>query len=284
MPLPVIYLAENDDYRYEVIDGLQRLTSVFNFLKDELKLTGLQIRKDLNGCCFTDLEGGLRRKLLNASLRTIELNQTSDRDLKYLMFERLNTSGTPLNDMEIRNCVYRGKLNNLIKTLAQFPTFTEIVNQRNIAKRMKDRRLVLGFLAFYQMTYVKASKGLKAFFNDFCETYKNLSEPQEEAFKKKFKSAMEAALAIFGEGAFRSTPQSRSINASIFQVVCVSFTNYDRESLNHASHAIREAYKDLIETDAHWVNCVGTSIGNYRRIKYTFETWNERLKQVVENN
>ncbi len=283
LPVPAIYLARNDNQEFEVIDGLQRLTSVFRFLEGKLKLKGLEARADLNGCYFNNLEKGLRKKLLNSVLRTIELYQPSDGNLKYVMFQRLNTGGVALNDMEIRNCVYQGELNNLIKELAQNQDFKDSVNQTNLGRRMRDRRLVLGFLAFYERTYTKATKGLKAFFNEFCEIYRNPTPEKLEEFRNKFNFAMKATRTIFGESVFRSTPKSRSVNAPIFQVICVSFTNYDQEALIHAAADIRAAYHDLIKNDSHWVNCVSTSTGTWDRISYTFETWNERLKQVMEN-
>ena len=283
LPVPVIYLAENDNHEYEVIDGLQRLTSVFNFLDNNLKLAGLQTMENLNGCQFKDLQKPLQNRLRNSTLRTIAFPQTSDKNLKYLMFERLNTGGTALNEMEIRNCIYRGKLNDLIKELAQFKEFKESVNQRNIDKRMKDRTLVLRFLAFYQLTYSKARKGLKAFFNEFCETYRNPSEEKLNEFSDEFKYAMKAAFTVFGGRGFRLQLTSRSVNASIFQVICVSFTDYNQGALTRAADAIRKAYLDLIERDQHWVSCVSTSTNTYSRISYTFETWNEILKQVMEN-
>ena len=283
LPVPVIYLAENDDYELEVIDGLQRLTSIFDFLRNRLKLTRLERRTDLNGRRFKDLEKSDQNKLRKSTLRTIEFHQTSDKNLKYLMFERLNTGGVALNEMEIRNCIYRGKLNDLIKELAQFKEFKESVNQKNIHKRMKDRTLVLRFLAFYQMTYSKARQGLKAFFNDFCDAYRNPSEKQLNEFRNKFKYAMKTAFTVFGDRGFKLKLTSRSVNASIFQVICVSFTDYDQGALTRSADAIRKAYSDLIKTDPHWVDCVSTSTSSYNRISYTFETWNERLKQVMEN-
>lgn len=282
LPVPVIYLAENDDYEYEVIDGLQRLTSIFKFLRNKLELTRLERRTDLNGCRFRDLKKSLQNKLRNSTLQTIEFHRTSDKNLKYLMFERLNTGGVALNEMEIRNCIYQGKLNDLIKELAQFKEFKESVNQKNIHIRMKDRTLVLRFLAFYQMTYSKARKGLKAFFNEFCDTYRNPSEEKLNEFRNKFKYAMKTAFTIFGDRGFKLKLTSRSVNASIFQVICVSFADYDQGALTRSADAIRKAYLDLIETDSHWVDCVSTSTSSYNRISYTFETWNKRLKQVME--
>ena len=115
LPVPVVYLAVNSEGKYEVIDGLQRLTSVFKFFKNEFALTGLEILSNLNGLKFDTLDTKLQSKLEACVLRTFEIAQSTPKDLMFIIFERLNTGGVPLNEMEIRNCLYRGKLNDLIK-------------------------------------------------------------------------------------------------------------------------------------------------------------------------
>lgn len=91
IPVPVIYVATTSDDRYEVIDGLQRLTSTFRFLDNELKLSGLSILRHLNGKKFRDLERSDQRKLRNSVLRTFELSKTNSSDMHFIVFERLNT-------------------------------------------------------------------------------------------------------------------------------------------------------------------------------------------------
>lgn len=284
LPVPVIYLAVNDERKYEVIDGLQRLTSVFNFLDNEYKLTGLEIKKSLNGHQFDDLPEDLQNKLYDSTLRTFELSQKTSKDLMFLIFERLNTGGVILNEMEIRNCLYQGRLNDLIKELAQLNEFKNCVNQKNIHRRMKDRALILRFLAFYQMTHLKARKGLKAFFNEFCETYRNPKDEKLNEFRNQFKKAMKAAYTIFGDRGFRLSSTSHSVNASVFQILSVSFTNHDLGALTRSADAIREAYLDLVSTDEHWSDYVSKATGGSDRISYTFETWNERLKQITKKS
>jgi hypothetical protein len=284
LPIPVIYLAVNQEEKYEVIDGLQRLTSVFDFFDNKYQLTGLEIKEDLNDCQFNDLPERLQDKLWDSTLRTFELSANTPKHLMFLIFERLNTGGVKLNEMEIRNCLYRGKLNDLIKELALLDKFKECVNQKNIHKRMKDRSHILRFLAFYQMMYLKAKKGLKAFFNEFCDTYRNPGEEKLNEFRNQFKKAIKAAYTIFGNRGFRLTSKSRSANASVFQVICVSFTDYDLGALTRSADAIYEEYLDLVSTDEHWVNCVSRSTGDSNRISYAFETWKTRLEQVMENS
>ena len=292
LPIPVIYLALDKEGRYEVIDGLQRLTSIFRFFDGEYALKDLEIRRELNGLKFAQLPESRQHKLEDSTLRTFELPARTDKDLMFLIFERLNTGGIALTDMEIRNCLYRGTLNQLIKKLARLPEFRASVNQKNIEVRMADRMLVLRFLAFYQMTYKKARRGLKKFINEFFETYKNPPEEKLNEFESVFRKAMKASHTIFGDQGFRLRRAGRNsssrggewgsrMNAAIFQAIAVSFTDFDLGALTRSSDAIFEEYLDLIATDQRWADCVSATTSDFPRIEYAFETWSDRLKKVM---
>ena len=289
LPIPVIYLAINEDGKYEVIDGLQRLTSVFDFFQNKYELTGLEIKSELNGKKFEALSQELQASLEDKTLRTFELAQTTPKDLMFLIFERLNTGGMALNDMEIRNCLYRGGLNDLMRELSQNQDFISAISQKGLEKRLSDRMLVLRFLAFYQMTYTKARKGLKAFFNEFFTTYRNPTPQKIEEFRSQFKRAMKACYTVFGEKAFRLrkilgtragewTPR---INATIFQIISVCFTDYETGAITRSADSILEAYLDLIARDTNWVEAVTASTGDPAKIDYSFTTWKERLKKAI---
>jgi hypothetical protein len=289
LPIPVIYLAVNDQGKYEVIDGLQRLTSAFDYFDNKYPLTGLEIQRGLNGKKFGDLTPLQQYKLWDTTLRTFELAQNTPKDLMFLIFERLNTGGVALNDMEIRNCLFRGKLNDLLKELAEDENFVAAVSQKGLQKRMKDRMLVLRFLAFYERNYKIARKGLKAFFNDYLDDNRNPKESKIKQLRKVFKQSMKASHTIFGDKGFRLRRGSiagggewtPNINASIFQVIAVSFTEYDAGALTRSADCIFEAYLDLLATDQKWVECVQHSTGDYQRIEYSFETWRDRLKLIL---
>lgn len=292
MPVPVIYLAVNDEDHFEVIDGAQRLTSVFNFFsnKKEYALTGLEILKELNGKTFGELTAEEQSRLEDTTLRTFELAKNTPKDIVFLVFERLNTGGVALSDMEIRNCLFRGKLNTLIKDLALMPEFVECLSQKGLSKRMKDRLLVLRFLAFYERTYTKARKGLKAFFNEFYLTYRDPSDAKIREFTEAFKKSIKASHTVFGNQAFRlrakkgnaSSEWAASVNASIFGVIAVSFTEYDTGALTRKADCIYEAYLDMVVADDQWFQSVRTSTSDYARIEYAFTTWQRRLKSIME--
>lgn len=301
IPVPVIYLAKTKDDKYEVIDGLQRLTSAFDFFDNEYKLTSLDQLKGEMGKKFKDLDRPLQRRLENATLRTFELSSDTDPNIHFIVFERLNTGGTKLNDMEIRNCLFRGKLNDLIKELAANESFKAFHGQtEKYTKRMQDRSFVLRFLAFYEKTHLKYKEPSKKFLNEFQDTYRNANEIKLDEYRQKFKHCMKASRTVFGKYGFRlkegltkvkdkrqlSKSQgewSQRINVAIFQGVATSFAKYDLGQITRAADRICEEYLDLITTDIQWIDCVQLAAHTAPKVTYVFETWQKRLAEVMQD-
>ncbi|MGE4376601.1 MAG: HNH endonuclease family protein [Burkholderiaceae bacterium] len=295
IPVPVVYFAKIDSGKYEVIDGLQRLTSVFNFFDNKYKLQRLDLLSEYKGKGFNDLPTEVQNKLEDSILRSFELSD-SHGDIHFVVFERLNTGGIKLNDMEIRNCLYRGSLNSLIKDLAKNENFKKAVNQRNFEKRMQDRALILRFLAFYERTHLKCTSGLKRFLNDFLDTYKDAKEDKILEYRRAFEKSMRACLTVFGDNSFRlksdiakpgkfsSGEWATRPNAVIFQVMATSFSMYDIGQVTQKADSIYESYLDLINTDPVWVDRVRRATGESTRLKYVFDTWLQRLSEIMQNS
>lgn len=293
IPVPVIYLAKSDEGRYEVIDGLQRLTSVFNYFDNGYRLTRLDILSELNNLSFKDLPSKFQHKLEDCVLRSFELSSDASPDIHFIVFERLNTGGVKLNDMEIRNCLFRGTLNDLIKELATNESFLTCLRQKGFEKRMHDRAMVLRFLAFYERTHHRCQSGLKRFLNEFLEAYKNAGQEKIDEYRKAFEKCMRGCVTVFGDNGFRlkseiTKANSKSsgewasrVNAAVFQVISTSFVNHDLGQITRCSDAIYEEYLDLIHTDAQWVDRVRRATGEATRLAYTFNTWHSRLDGLL---
>lgn len=287
IPVPVIYLAKDEQGKYVVIDGLQRLTSVFNFFDNQYQLSGLEIRSEYEKKKFEELPEEAQYKLQDATLRSFELSSKTSKDLQFVIFERLNTGGVALNRMEIRNCIYRGPLNTLIKNLAQNPDFVRCTNQNGLSQRMRDREFVLRFLAFYEKTYRKCTQGLARFLNDFYETYQNAPDNKLTEFENVFKKTMKACVTVFGENAFRLRSQkggwSPRINAAVYQAISVTLTSYDLSQITRRADAIYEEYLNLLADDTKWKTCVTSKTAEYQNIQYTFNCWEKRLQQAIDD-
>ena len=209
IPLPVIYLAEDKEGKEQVIDGQQRLTAFFSFIdgafpnNDIFKLRNLKVFTEYNGKYFVDLPENFQDKIRDCKIRTITFRKNSDTELKFEVFERLNTGAVSLNDQELRNCIYRGNYNKLLKELSSNDDFCHIMDLTGPAKRMKDIELVLRFAAFYHATYLNYKAPIRKFLNDDMEKYQNINEKDANELKNAFKNSVSIVRSLFDKNAFK---------------------------------------------------------------------------------
>lgn len=155
VPVPPVYLSEDDYGKYSVIDGKQRITAIHRYLTGQFSLTALDEMGELVGRTFKQLPAELRQTLtVRPYLRVVTLLKQSDNELRYEVFRRLNTGGERLEPQEIRNVIFRGPMNDLIYELAEEPFLKrqlKIVNSKSSAyASMTDAEYVLRFFAMRQ--------------------------------------------------------------------------------------------------------------------------------------
>ena len=229
VPIPPIFLYETTYSKYEVMDGLQRITAIYEFYNDGFALEGLEEWSELNGYKYNELPEviklGIDRRYLSSIILLQETakNELEALNMKQLVFERLNSGGVDLSDQETRNALYDGALNKLCLELSCNTKFRKLfaipvnVDKKNkitgnvLYDKMEDVELVLRFFAFRQIekwtdNYIK--KYLDEYLilgNEFLEdTLKNL--------EKCFKETIDIIYEIMGESAFRLWKVSRDGN------------------------------------------------------------------------
>src|SRR5258708_6720433 len=208
VPVPPIFLNEDKYGKYSVIDGKQRLHTVSNFLRGRLKLKGLNVFSDINGLSFDDLPGELRIVIkTRPTLRSIIILRQSDEDVKFEVFQRLNSGGVLVNPQEIRNSAFTGPLNNMILELStnkKFHSLLGIKNKENSAiyKEMRDAELVLRYLTF-RNNWRDFSGGIKRSLDRYMADNKGMSMQSIEEARIDFLHTLDVVEACFGEHAFR---------------------------------------------------------------------------------
>ena len=298
IPIPIVYISEEPDNKEYVIDGQQRLTSFFSFIDGkfpagtEFKLNGLQVFTELNGKAYSDLSDKLQDDIRYFKLRTVTFKRESDENLKFEIFERLNTGAVPLNDQELRNCIYRGPYNDLIHELSRDPDFQFLLDVSTPDKRRRDVELVLRFCALYNRSYLRYKPPMKTFLNKEASERGNLSDGDQKALRTAFKNACGIARTVFGKHAFKrfyrgSTqhPNGRwepqKFNTSLYDVVMFTFADLDRNKATANADAIREALIHLMTESEEFIGAIELSTSSVQAIRKRFDLWRTELDQVI---
>lgn len=298
IPIPVIYLSEEKDGKEYVIDGQQRLTAFFSFIDGKLpdnkdfKLTGLKIFRELNGKFFKELKDEFQDKVRYCKIRTITFRQESEKDLKFEIFERLNTGAVSLNDQELRNCIYRGSYNLLLRELSRDPDFVYLMGIKNPDKRMKDVELVLRFTSFYHKTYLNYRPPIRQFLNDDMEEYKDISDSKAGELKNAFKNSMAIIKSLLGDNAFKrfyvgdkknpnGSWEPKKFNASLYDILAYSFAREDKNKVYQNLDSIREALIFLMTSDDEFIDSIERSTSSHQAVTKRFDKWRMALQGII---
>jgi hypothetical protein len=236
VPIPPIFLYEYDYSKYEVMDGLQRLTTIRAFYQDEFALVGLTQWPELNGRTYSALpekvREGIDRRYLSSVilLKETAKNAEDALRLKQMVFERINSGGAKLEPQETRNAIFDGPLNRLSIKLSKnaalcrlwglpLPDAAELAggqpsDERQKSedfRRMEDVELVLRFFAFRQKHRLhKSTVPLSVYLDNFLRFGNGFSPATLQALEQLFVDTIGLIEAAFGEKAFWLYRQRRS--------------------------------------------------------------------------
>lgn len=219
IPIPPIFLYEYEYSKYEVMDGLQRLTAIKEFYDDKFPLEGLEYWKELNGKKYSELpqeiKSGIDRRYLSSLilLKETASSKTKADEMKQLVFERINSGGVKLEYQESRNALHSGNFNDLVITLSRNEYFckifdipiseeeTEELANNTMYKTMADVEMVVRFFA---MRYLDEYEGisLKVFFDKFTDSANKLPQSVLDDYQHVFEQTIKLVYDIYGEQAF----------------------------------------------------------------------------------
>lgn len=283
-PLPPIYLNETKESNYIVIDGLQRSTALQEYYADEFELSGLEAIPKYNGKKYSALPESLQSKFENKKLTVFTLKPSTPMVVIYDLFNRINTGGTQLNRQEVRNCIYIGKSTELLKRLANEKYFKEAINYGVGGRRMKDREVVLRYLAFRWFDYKTEYTGDMS---DFIENaMKKINKLEDEKITKMaddFKRVMKMSFKIWNRANFRiPTAKTRGlINTAVLETVCNYLSAYPDDYIMKNLSLIKKNYSDLL-ADPVYNDSVTKSTGNKNRVLNRFRLVFDILNKGLE--
>jgi hypothetical protein len=207
VPVPPIYLAEEEYGIYSIIDGKQRITAVSDYLNNSFALRGLAEFPELNGARFRELPRPLQSALkVRPYLRVITILKQSHPRLKYEVFIRLNRGGIRLNNQEIRNVAFRGDLNDAIYDASEnelLRNALKIDGPKSAAfQQMQDAEYVLRFLTLSQ-SWANFSGSLSRSMDEFMLSNRRLEGRALDAVIHRFSDAIGRTAQLWGDVAFQ---------------------------------------------------------------------------------
>lgn len=219
VPIPPIFLYEYEFAKYEVMDGLQRLTAICEFYQNKFSLTGLEEWKELNGKTYEQLpekiKEGIDRRYISSVILLYETGNNSDERadlLKKLVFERLNSGGVKLESQETRNALYDGVFNRLCIELSRNSKFCRMWNipeddtdeliECEMYRKMEDVELVLRFFALRHIDYRQDVNSWTKYFDAILRQGNNFSSPIINEYRQIFNETISLVYEIFGDNAF----------------------------------------------------------------------------------
>jgi hypothetical protein len=291
VPIPVVYVSQEEDDSWTVIDGLQRLNSLKRFFDRDFKLSGLEILSDLNKSDAKTLNPKALRILKNGLLRIIVISHDSNEEIKYDVFMRLNRGSVRLNEQELRNCLYRGNFNEMLKECSQNTQFLSLLKLTEPHIRMMDCELILRYIAIsnswnVEEDFIENYAGrMKNFMNDYMLEHKSDSAAAINDYKTDFTSTVNKVYTIFGEKAFRRMHDDgvyeTSLNRAIMDVLMVSCKHFSLSQLMANQLKIVQRFKYLITKDQAFKDSITIGTSDKKVINYRLKRWYDELQSIL---
>lgn len=284
IPLPVFYLAETTDGKIVVVDGLQRLSTFHRFLKNKLRLRGLEYAKTLNGKRFVDLSPKLRNRIEDTSLTLYLIDSQVPEQAKLDIFERVN-SGQPLTKQQMRNCLYLGEATRWLSRMAELKEFQSATDNGLNWKTMRDRECINRFLAFYDRGLNGYTGNMDNFLRDVLGEKKAVGRTYWKEMTSKFTLSMEISKRVFERDAFRKPrgkDERRSvINVALFDVFSVLFAKYgDRIKPQH-DDAIRRGLAALAGENEYF-DAISYATNGVKKVALRFKRTETMIQEVLQ--
>jgi hypothetical protein len=302
LPVPQVVLAESKQRRgsYIVLDGKQRLLSIRQFAAragddtyDQLKLSGLEIRNDLNGKNFQDLQDDMASfddvsAFENQPIRTVVIKNWPNEDFLYHVFLRLNTGSVPLSTQELRQALHPGPFVSFIdKASSSSLALKEILKLKKPDFRMRDAELLLRYLSFNN--FLQDYRGtLKSFLDETCEKMNLAWNEQEDLINSQLESFELAHItikSIFKGNQYKKwngTSYEKRFNRAIFDAMVLAFDCEEvRTKAVGRDAEVEQAFKDLCSENQQFMTSIESTTKSLTATHTRISEWFKALNGVL---
>ena len=271
IPLPVFYMAEDEEGRMVVVDGLQRLSTFRRFVKDELPLR-LPDRHELNRKRFSDLPPKLKNRVEDCNLTFYIIDSKAPERARLDIFERVN-GGVPLTRQQMRNCMFMGAATKFLKEESQTKIFILSTGGSLNRKTMRDREFVNRFCAFRLLDLDDYRGDMDDFLAKCLRCMNEMDETGLSRLSGQFRRSLASNHRLFGQHAFRKSrePDRRGfLNASFWDVMSTGLCRYTQDRVEARADDLRDAVHRLLD-DEEFNTAITNSPNDSRKVKHRFQ-------------
>ena len=285
IPLPVFYMAEDNDGRTIVVDGLQRLSTFQRFVGNKLKLR-LPGREELHGKQFSELPPKFQNRIEDCNLIFYIIDSKAPERARLDIFERVN-GGEPLTRQQMRNSLYMGLATKFLREEAQTKVFLETTGRSLNQKTMRDREFVNRFCAFRVLSLDQYRGDMDDFLAECLSCMNKMREPELRELSVAFRRGLANNCSLFDRHAFRKSivpdpfSSRRSvINASFWDVMSTGLSFYAESDVQAHTESLRGKIRQLLK-NKEFEHAITYSTSNTKQVKCRFKMAQEILEEIL---
>ena len=278
IPIPVFYVAADEEENWAVVDGVQRLSTIRDYVTGQFPLTRLEYRGELDGQRYDDLPRAMQRRISETQFVVNVIEPGTPPEVMFNIFRRINTGGMPLNGQEIRHALNPGPVREYLKRLARSSEFVYATNGSIKPDRMADRECVLRFLAFHAEPWERyAADSLDSHLETTMKAINAMAPDRLTTLAADFRKAITAAARIFGDDAFRKRFRAdagrNQISIALFETWAVQLARCSPEQIDRLAarrEDVRVRFMALLNEDTEFEKAISVSTGASQRIRRRF--------------
>ena len=288
IPIPLFYFAENKNGGLSVVDGLQRLFAIKDFMDNKYEIKDVKYLQKINGLKFSQLERDDQQRIERYQLQVNVMSSSTPEYIKLNIFQRINSGSTPLNKQEMRHALYQGKSTKLLQELSDCNEFNDAVATKLNTVRMKDRYIILRALVFYLWKNNENIKNINTRiktdlyndFDDFLGRYMRIMNSMTDEYinelKNIFKKCMVLLHTIYKKQTFRRSEEKPVFNVVLFEsLVFVTAALLDK--INIDNDTWKKELDNIINQEWFQIRLDESFKGANQMIKHY-----DKLKNIVE--
>ncbi len=282
IPLPVFYLAENQEGKMIVVDGLQRLSTFRRFVDNEFSLK-LPRQLELNGKHLRDLSSKLQNRVEDCNLTLYIIDAKVPERARLDIFERVN-SGVPLTRQQMRNCLYMGPATCFLKEEAATDLFKKATGNSLKVKTMRDREFVNRFCAFQLLPLAEYKGDMDDFLARALKKMNKLQNCERDQLSCELRVSLTNNHRVFGKHAFRKhklPDGDRSVlNASLWDVMSTGLSQYPKTTVEAKAEGLRTAFYGLMD-DNEFIKSITYGPNDAKKVRHRFTAAQTMFKEVL---